>query len=130
MTRRILLVAAALLASSAALAQNLTLGTKLELNTLDPHFFSAFPTNSSMEYFFDKLVDYDADLHIKPALATSWKVIDERTWEFQLRRDVRFHDGSPFTADDVIFTVERIPNVPNSPNSFAQFTRGIESMQK
>src|SRR6476469_2724341 len=111
-------------------AQNLVLGTKLELNTLDPHFFSAFPTNSSMEYFFDKLVDYDADLRIKPSLATGWTVIDERTWEFQLRRDVRFHDGSPFTADDVIFTIERIPNVPNSPNSFAQFTRGIESVKK
>ena len=127
--RRILL--ALLVAMMAgAHAQSLVLGTKLELNTLDPHFFSAFPTNSSMEYFFDKLVDYNADLGIKPSLATAWKVIDERTWEFQLRRDVRFHDGSPFTADDVIFTVERIPNVPNSPNSFAQFTRGIESIRK
>src|ERR1700749_157899 len=128
--RRLAIWLSMVLVAFGAGAQNLVLGTKLELNTLDPHFFSAFPTNSSMEYFFDKLVDYDADLRIKPSLATSWKVIDERTWEFQLRRDVRFHDGSAFTADDVIFTVERSPNVPNSPNSFAQFTRGIESMQK
>jgi len=127
--RRILLALLVAMVAGAH-AQSLVLGTKLELNTLDPHFFSAFPTNSSMEYFFDKLVDYNADLGIKPSLATAWKVIDERTWEFQLRRDVRFHDGSPFTADDVIFTVERIPNVPNSPNSFAQFTRGIETIQK
>ncbi len=111
-------------------AQNLTLGTKLELNTLDPHFFSAFPTNSSMAYFFDKLVEYDEKLAIKPALAVSWKLVDNRTWEFKLRRGVVFHDGTPFTVDDVAFTIERIPNVPNSPNSFAQFTRSIESIRK
>src|SRR6478752_1496351 len=130
MTRRILLVAAALLASSAALAQNLTLGTKLELNTLDPHFFAAFPTNSSMAYFFDKLVEYDDKLAIRPALATSWKLVDDTTWEIKLRRGVTFHDGTPFTPEDVIFTIERVPNVPNSPNSFAQFTRGIESVTR
>ena len=130
MTRRILLIAAALLASSAALAQNLTLGTKLELNTLDPHFFAAFPTNSSMAYFFDKLVEYDDKLAIRPALATSWKQVDDTTWEIKLRRGVTFHDGTPFTPEDVIFTIERVPNVPNSPNSFAQFTRGIESVTR
>ncbi|MGE5097313.1 MAG: ABC transporter substrate-binding protein [Betaproteobacteria bacterium] len=118
------------LASFAAGAQNLTLGTKLELNTLDPHFFAAFPTNSSMQYFFDKLVEYDDKLHVVPSLATSWKVVDNLTWEFRLRDGVAFHDGTPFTADDVIFTIDRVPNVPNSPNSFAQFTRGIESVKK
>jgi peptide/nickel transport system substrate-binding protein len=116
--------------SSLSLAQNLILGTKLELNTLDPHFFAAFPTNSSMEYFFDKLVEYDDKLKIKPALAVSWKLVDNTTWEFKLRKGVAFHDATPFTADDVIFTVDRVPNVPNSPNSFAQFTRGIESIRK
>ncbi len=118
------------LAATAVPAQNLTLGTKLELNTLDPHFFAAFPTNSSMQYFFDKLVDYGDKLEIKPMLATSWKLVDNLTWELKLRPGVTFHDGSPFTADDVIFTIDRVPNVPNSPNSFAQFTRGIESVKK
>ena len=130
MTRRLLLLAATLLACTLAPAQNLTLGTKLELNTLDPHFFAAFPTNSSMAYFFDKLVEYDEKLSIRPSLATSWKLIDDTTWEMKLRRGVTFHDGSPFTPEDVIFTIERVPNVPNSPNSFAQFTRGIESVRK
>ena len=127
---RVLLAAALAALAPAAIAQNLVLGTKLELNTLDPHFFAAFPTNSSMEYFFNKLVDYGDKLEIRPALATSWKLIDDRTWEFKLRPGVTFHDGSPFTAEDVIFTIDRVPNVPNSPNSFAQFTRGIESVQK
>ena len=83
-----------------------------------------------MQYFFDKLVEYGDKLQIEPALATSWKPVDNLTWEFRLRKGVTFHDGTPFTADDVIFSLERIPNVPNSPNSFAQFTRGIESARK
>ncbi len=130
MIRRLSLAVAFAFLSGLAGAQNLTLGTKLELNTLDPHFFSAFPTNSSMQYFFDKLVEYDDKLKIKPALAVSWKLVDDTTWEFKLRKGVTFHDGTPFTAEDVIFTIDRVPNVPNSPNSFAQFTRGIESIRK
>jgi len=130
MTQRFLAAVALAAATTFTSAQTLTLGTKLELNTLDPHFFAAFPTNSSMQYFFDKLVEYGDKLEIKPALATSWKLVDDTTWEFKLKKGVVFHDGTPFTADDVIFTIERVPNVPNSPNSFAQFTRGIESMKK
>jgi len=130
MPRRLSLAVIAAFLALGATAQNLTLGTKLELNTLDPHFFAAFPTNSSMQYFFDKLVEYGDKLEIVPALATSWKLTDNLTWEFKLRKGVTFHDGTPFTADDVIFSLERIPNVPNSPNSFAQFTRGIESTRK
>ncbi len=123
------LASAALLAAPAP-AQELTLGTKLELNTLDPHFFAAFPTGSSHPYLYEKLVDYDEKLNLKPALAESWRRIDDLTMEFKLRRGVTFHDGSPFTAADVIFTVERVPNVPNSPNSFAQFTRGIDKITR
>jgi peptide/nickel transport system substrate-binding protein len=129
MIRRLVVALAAFLAFGAC-AQVLTLGAKLELNTLDPHFFASFPTGSSHEYIYEKLVNYDEKLRIKPFLAESWKLVDDHTWEFQLRRNVVFHDGSPFTADDVIFSIERVPNVPNSPNSFSQYTRGIESMRK
>src|SRR5438093_1005627 len=101
MRRLVMFLAAALLVWGAQ-AQDLVLGTKLELNTLDPHFFSAFPTNSSMEYFFDKLTEYDDKLDIKPALAESWKTLDDHTWVFKLRPGVTFHDGSALTADDVI----------------------------
>ncbi len=128
--KRILAFLAAACLALPALAQNLVLGTKLELNTLDPHFFAAFPTGSSHEYLYDKLVVLDQKLRLKPALAESWKLVDDLTWEFRLRKGVVFHDGSPFTADDVLFTIERVPNVPNSPNSFSQFTRGIEKATK
>lgn len=129
MLRRLLAVLACSLLPP-ALAQNLMLGTKLELNTLDPHFFAAFPTGSSHEYLYDKLVVLDDKLKVQPSLAQSWKLVDNFTWEFRLRKGVTFHDGSPFTADDVLFTIDRVPNVPNSPNSFSQYTRGIEKITK
>jgi peptide/nickel transport system substrate-binding protein len=113
-----------------ASAQTLTLGTKLELNTLDPHFFNAFPTGSSLSMIYETLVYNDENQQLQPALATQWRIVNDTTWEFKLRRGVRFHDGSEFTADDVIATYERVPNVPNSPNSFAQFVRGIAAVTK
>ena len=61
---------------------------------------------------------------LTPDLAESWKVIDATTWEFKLRRNVRFHDGTPFTADDVIFSFERAPNVEGSPSSFGIYAKG------
>lgn len=116
--------------SCALSAQTLTLGTKLELNTLDPHFFNAFPTGSSHSTIYEALVFNDENQKLQPALATRWKIVNDTTWEFTLRKGVKFHDGSEFSADDVIATYERLPNVPNSPNSFAQFVRGIASITR
>ena len=76
---RIAACLAALLMSLGALAQNLVLGTKLELNTLDPHFFASFPTGSSHTYLYDKLVVLDPKLKPRPALAESWKLLDDLT---------------------------------------------------
>lgn len=122
---------AALVAFAApAQAQELTLGTKLELNTLDPHFFNGFPPASSHAYIWESLVYLDSKLAAQPGLATAWRIVDDTTWEFDLRRDVRFHDGSPFGADDVIATLLRVPTVPNSPASFSTFTRSIVQTTK
>lgn len=115
---------------SSANGQNLVLGTKLELNTLDPHFFNAFPTGSSHAMIFERLTKLDPIGKVIPNLAKSWSSVNPTTWEFVLHTGVVFHDGSPFTADDVIATIERVPNVPNTPNSFAQFTRGIDKISK
>ena len=132
LARRTTLLAVFALSMWAALlsAQSLTLGTKLELNTLDPHFFAAFPTGSSHELIYEKLAVLDEKLVPRPQLAASWKNLDSLTWEIRLRKGVVFHNGAPFTAEDVIFTWARVPDVPNSPNSFSQFTRGVEKIIK
>ncbi|MBK9673711.1 MAG: hypothetical protein IPO82_00220 [Betaproteobacteria bacterium] len=78
----------------------------------------------------EPLVFNDRKPKLLPALATGWRVVNDTTWEFKLRKGVKFHDGSDFTADDVVATFDRVPNVPNSPNSFAQFVRGIESITR
>ncbi|WP_291296156.1 ABC transporter substrate-binding protein [Elioraea sp.] len=134
--RRMLLAAGAALAFTAmagatpAAAQSLTLGTKLELNTLDPHFFNGFPPASSHIQIWDTLTSQGDSLALEPGLATAWRNIDDTTWEFTLRQGVTFHDGSPFTADDVIATIRRVPAVPNSPALFTSFTRTIASVEK
>ena len=56
---------------------------------------------------YEALLDVDSNLAIVPQLALTWKPLDPTTWEFELRPDVTFHDGTPFTADDVVFSIER-----------------------
>lgn len=114
----------------AAGAQDLKLGTKLELTTLDPHFFNSFISQSTHVQIYEALATIEADQSLSPALAVSWKLVDDLTWEFSLRRGVRFHDGSAFTADDVIASYGRVPKVPNSPGLFTTFVASIASMTK
>ncbi len=80
-----------------------------EPDQLDPNKTSAYFSFEVLENVYDTLVEPDADLTMRPALAESWDVTpDQLTWTFHLRRGVTFHDGSPFTADDVVFTYRRI----------------------
>jgi peptide/nickel transport system substrate-binding protein len=82
-----------------------------------------------MRHIFEALVQTDADQKLRPGLAESWRTLDDTTWEFKLRKNARWHDGSPFTAEDVIFTFKRAPNVPNSPSSFAALVRPVVDAQ-
>lgn len=113
------------LSSTPASAAELRIGTATETSSLDPHFYNSWSNVAPSFHIFDRLVAQDANQHLVPALATSWRPIDDTTWEFKLRHDVHFHDGSPFTADDVLFTLQRIPTVRNSPSSFSIYTASI-----
>jgi peptide/nickel transport system substrate-binding protein len=103
----------------------LTIGLKSEPSSMDPHYHNLTPNNMVANYVFDKLVKQDHVQNLSPGLAVSWKPIDDLTWEFKLRQGVMFHDGSPFTAEDVAFTLERGANVPNSPSSFGRYMKHI-----
>lgn len=76
---------------------------------LDPHVTSARSSYQILENVLDTLVEMDDELNIVPALATSWEVADDgAVWTFELRDDVVFHNGRPMTADDVVYTFERL----------------------
>mgnify|MGYP001555813065 CR=1 FL=1 len=104
-----------MMAASPVQADDLTIALASEPTSIDPHFHNLTPNNAMVMHMFQTLVIFDAKQKTTPGLAVSWKAIDDLTWEFKLRPDVKFHDGSPFTADDVVFTFERAVNVPNSP---------------
>ena len=125
---RLALAALAILglpAHVSAKERDVSIGLQAAITSMDPHYHNLSPNNSMMLHVFEPLIKRDANQKLVPGLATSWKAIDDLTWEFKLRKNVRFHDGSPFTAEDVAFTLKRVPNVPNSPSSFATFTKPI-----
>jgi peptide/nickel transport system substrate-binding protein len=112
------------LGTGSATAAQIVIGSGLEPSSIDPHYHNLGPNNAVAYHIFDRLVDNDEKQQLLPGLAVSWKPISDTTWEFKLRKGVTFHDGSPFTADDVLFTFERVPNVEASPSSFALYTKG------
>ena len=75
--------------------------------TFDPHAFNHSPTTAQNIQVYESLVDFDSDHSIRPGLAVAWRLVDSTTWEFELRRGVRFHDGTPLTAADVVFSLHR-----------------------
>ena len=109
---------------SAVSAAEIKVGLAAPPSAIDPHFHNLSPNNSLLGHIFDRLVLQDPSQALIPGLAESWKAVDDTTWEFKLRKGVTFHDGSPFTADDVLCTFKRAPNVPNSPSSFGLYLKG------
>ena len=107
--------------ATAVHADELTIGTLNDPLTLDPHIQFITYSNQQFQHIYDVLIFRNHDLELEPALAESWKPIDDKTWEVKLRKDVKWHDGSPFTADDVLFTVERSPNPPGAVSSMGRF---------
>ena len=112
-----------------AAAQELKIAVAADVTSIDPHFFNLFPNNNIAEHIFDKLVQMDADSRMIPGIATSWKTIDPTTWEFKLRKGVKFHDGSELTAEDVAFSIDRVAQIPNSPGPFVAYTKAIVGKQ-
>ena len=126
---RAALAALALTAGVPAAAQNLTVATGAPPTSIDPHFYNAAPNFALSMHIFDRLVERDAEVKAYPGLAASWEAVAPTIWEFRLRPGVTWHDGQPFTADDVVFSIARPPLVPNSPASFSPFVRAIRRVE-
>jgi peptide/nickel transport system substrate-binding protein len=116
-------------AASPSVAADLRIGLAADVTSMDPHFVNLQPNNLVAWHVFDALTRVDEDARLVPGLAESWKAIDATTWEFRLRRGVRFHDGSELTAEDVVHSLDRPATITNSPGSFVPFTRPLVQKQ-
>ncbi|ESR25574.1 ABC transporter substrate-binding protein [Lutibaculum baratangense] len=119
-------LAAAFVAAGAltapAYAQQLTIGLKSEATSMDPQFHNLSTNTQVLLNVFEGLTKQDAVQRLEPSLATEWEAVDDTTWRFTLREGVKFHNGSDFTARDVIYTMCRVPLVENSPSSYTIYT--------
>ncbi len=97
------------LMAGAASAETLRWARTGDALTLDPHAANEGPTTAVLHHIYETLAERALDGSLEPRLATSWQVLpdDPTVWEFTLREGVTFHDGSPMTADDVVFSLNR-----------------------
>ncbi len=101
------LAAAFALAAPTADAKTLRWAGRGDMQTTDPHSQNENLTNNINQLVYEFLLVRDKKLGQIPALAESWTRVNPTTWRFKLRQGVKFHDGTPFTADDVVFSFER-----------------------
>jgi peptide/nickel transport system substrate-binding protein len=97
-----------LLAAMPIQAVQLRWAAQNDILTFDPHSQNHATTNTMVMHVYEALTRYDRTYKVEPSLATQWKEMSPTQWRFTLRQGVKFHDGSPFTADDVVFSFARI----------------------
>lgn len=92
---------------AASHAVTLRVANQGDVQSMDPHSFNESLQLSFVNNIYEPLVSRDRNLRLEPGLAVRWTQPAPTVWRFELRRGVRFHDGTPFTADDVVFSFER-----------------------
>jgi peptide/nickel transport system substrate-binding protein len=97
--------------------------------SMDPHFLYLTTNMAYSQHLFDALSVKDENSVALHGLAESWRPLDERRWEFVLRRGVKFHDGSELTAADVKFSIERVTSLPANPAPYTPNLRGITEVE-
>jgi peptide/nickel transport system substrate-binding protein len=122
-----LLAAGVLAAGPAVQAKTLRWASQGDFLTMDPHAQNESLNNTAAAYIYEPLLTYNEKFELVPALATTWTRDGNLLWKFNLRKGVKFHDGTPFTADDVVFTIERAMS-PTS--NFRVYTTGIQGARK
>jgi len=110
---------AAALAAAGAQAQTLRWASQGDPQTMDPHSQNESMTNMMNGQVYERLTTRDKQLKIVPSLATEWQQVSPLLWRFKLRPGVKFHDGSPFSADDVVYSIQRGQEKTSQINNYA-----------
>jgi len=121
------ILAVALAFGTAVDAKTLRWSSQGDILTMDPHAQNEGLNNSVSDHIYEPLVTRGKDLKIEACLATEWKATSPTAMQFRLRPNVKFHDGTPFNADDVVFSIERAL-APTS--NFSPYMQGITSAKK
>ena len=98
---------AALSIAPLAEAKTLRWASQGDILTMDPHAQNEGLNNTANSYIYESLVTYNEKFEVVPSLSTDWKQETPLIWRFNLRQGVKFHDGSPLTASDVVFSIDR-----------------------
>jgi peptide/nickel transport system substrate-binding protein len=128
MTKRILAPLALALALAQPLAaQDLRIGFKAQVDSADPHQ-NYTPNRNVQLHVWEPMVFQDEFMRPVPGAASAWRAVDPLTWEFTLRENLRFHDGTPVTAEDVVFSLRRAREITGIRTFIAQ-TRAVASAE-
>ena len=127
LVRAAALAAALAIAALPAEARTLRWSSQGDILTMDPHSQNEGLNNAVSDHVYEPLVTRGKDLTIEPCLALAWERVGPTAMRFRLRPGVRFHDGTPFTADDVVFSIERAL-APTS--NFSPYMQGITGARK
>lgn len=95
-------------------AATLRWGSRADIYSLDPDSVPSTSNLAFLNHIYEGLIRYGPNFEIEPALATEWKLVDNKYWRFTLRKGVKFHDGADFNADDVVASMNRVSD-PTSP---------------
>ena len=127
-SKRVLVgLALSLLAALTAHAATLRIASAFDPQTMDPHALALLYHTRVSVQIYEGLVNRDENFKLEPSLAVSWQATTPTTWRFKLRPGVVFHDGSPFSADDAVFSLERAL-APPSQRSFQ--LKGVKDVRK
>ena len=108
-------------------AASLRIASAFDPQTMDPHALALLYHTRVSVQLYEALVNRDEQFRLEPSLALSWQATGPTTWRFKLRPGVLFHDGTPFTADDAVFSIERAL-APPSQRSFQ--LKGVKAARK
>jgi peptide/nickel transport system substrate-binding protein len=112
-----------------ALAADITIGSATEPSAIDPHFSRTGNNQTIAMQVFDRIASIDPNLQQHPAIAESWTNVEPTKWIVKVRANVKFHNGTPLTAEDVVFSLTRARSIPNSPAPFTGNVASIADMK-
>ena len=118
--KRCLFVLTLTLLTALAQANTLRWAGRGDIGTMDPHSFNEGLTDNIVGHIYEQLARRNRQQQMEPALAESWTVVNDTTWRFTLRAGVKFSDGTPLTAADAVFSIERAQQASSQQAYFAR----------